>query len=126
MGSCRNNQTMNKIIPTISIGIPVFNEKENIENLLYSILKQSKKNYLLEKVYVVSDGSTDGTDKIVEKIAIKFPQIQLIKDGKRNGKVERVKEIFKKNSSGIILILDGDMILGNKECWFCEISQLCF
>ena len=100
---------------TLSIGIPVYNEAANIENLIISIIRQEKKNYNLDAIYVICDGTNDGTDKIVEKLLKKFPVIRLFKDGKRIGKVERLSEIFKLNTSDIIMVLDGDVVLSNPD-----------
>src|SRR3990172_407424 len=98
---------------TLSIGISVYNEAETIENLLISIIRQKKNNFNLEAIYVICDGTNDGTDKIVEKLIKKFPVIRLLNDSKRKGKIKRLSELFKLNSSDIIMGLDGDVILSN-------------
>ena len=98
---------------TLSIGISVYNEAETIENLLISIIRQKKNNFNLEAIYVICDGTNDGTDKIVEKLIKKFPVIRLLNDSKRKGKIKRLSELFKLNSSDIIMVLDGDVILSN-------------
>ena len=46
---------------TVTIGIPAYNEQENISCLLRSIIKQKAWSYRLQSVVVVCDGSTDGT-----------------------------------------------------------------
>lgn len=100
---------------TISIGISVYNEAATIENLIISIIRQDKSNYNLEKIYVICDGTNDGTEKIVENLKQKYSLICLVNDGKRVGKIERLKEIFKLNTSDIIMVLDGDVVLGNVD-----------
>ena len=100
---------------TVSIGIPVYNEKEGIENLLDSIIRQDANNFNLDSIFVLCDGTNDGTDTIVEKLAKKDSNIRLINDRKRKGKIERLKEIFRLNVSDIILVLDGDMVLGRPD-----------
>lgn len=102
-------------IKTISIGIPVHNEAETIENLIYSIIRQKRTEFELENIFVICDGTNDGTDKIIENLGQTSPNIRMINDGERKGKVERIKEIFKLNTSDIIMVLDGDVVLGNEE-----------
>src|SRR3990167_5938686 len=96
---------------TISIGISVYNEVGNIENLLYSIIRQDKTEFNLEAIYVICDGTNDGTDILVEKLAQKFSIIRLLNDGKRKGKIRRLSELFKLNLSDVLMILDGDVVL---------------
>ncbi|OGK43387.1 hypothetical protein A3B40_00935 [Candidatus Roizmanbacteria bacterium RIFCSPLOWO2_01_FULL_37_16] len=100
---------------TISIGISVYNEVGNIENLLYSIIRQDKTEFNLEAIYVICDGTNDGTDILVEKLAQKFSIIRLLNDGKRKGKIRRLSELFKLNLSDVLMILDGDVVLGKSN-----------
>lgn len=104
---------MNQQKKTLTIGIPVHNEADNIENLLYSIIRQDKTEFNLEAIYVICDGTNDGTDNIVENLKQKFPVIRSVNDGKRKGKNKRLSELFKLNTSDIFMILDGDVVLGN-------------
>lgn len=98
---------------SLTIGIPVYNEEANIANLLDSILSQKQENYTLEKIIVVSDGSTDNTEQIVKQHAKKHPIINLIADGKREGKKKRLIQLYRTNTSSIILISDGDILPGD-------------
>jgi cellulose synthase/poly-beta-1,6-N-acetylglucosamine synthase-like glycosyltransferase len=65
----------------------------------------------LEKIIVVCDGTTDGTDNKVLEMAKKNPLIFLVNDGKRKGKVERLMEIYKMNESDVVFVFDGDVVL---------------
>ena len=57
--------------PTVTIGIPSYNEAQNIGQLLESLLKQVSNSYILEKIIVCSDGSTDDTEQVVKKLESK-------------------------------------------------------
>mgnify|MGYP000952828461 CR=1 FL=1 len=48
----------------LSIIIPCFNEKGNIEAIINNVLKAPVKN---KEIIIVDDKSTDGTDEILEK-----------------------------------------------------------
>lgn len=60
----------------LSIIIPVLNEAENIEKLLLHLVKNSNKRDSLE-IIICDGGSTDGTQKIVEKVAATFSEISI-------------------------------------------------
>lgn len=100
---------------SLTIGIPVHNEEGNISNLLSSILRQTSKNYTLEKILIVDDGSDDNTVNIVMPLAKKHKQIAVITDGKRLGKLQRLNQIYKKNKSDIVMTFDGDILIGSKN-----------
>ncbi|MBM2818065.1 MAG: biofilm synthesis PgaC-like N-glycosyltransferase, partial [Parcubacteria group bacterium] len=94
---------------TVTVGISAYNEEANIGNLLNSVLNQKLDNYKLEKIIVVSDGSTDSTEKKV--IEINSDKIKLIADGKRLGKPIRINQIFREADSEIAVIFDADIKL---------------
>ena len=100
--------TDNKKI-TVTIGIPAHNEEANIKNLLNSILSQRRDNFELEKIIVISDGSTDSTEKRV--LEINSDKIKIIADGKRLSKPMRINQIFSEADSDIVVIFDADIKL---------------
>lgn len=100
---------------TITIGIPVFNEISNIGYLIDSIFNQNSRSYKLEKIIILCDGSTDGTDKKVLKLAKKYKTIHLINDRFRQGKTYRINQLFRINKSNFVIALDGDIILDGKN-----------
>jgi glycosyltransferase involved in cell wall biosynthesis len=57
----------------ITVVIPLFNKKDTIRKTLDSILNQTS---LPEEVIVVNDGSTDGSESVVE--SLKLPFVRLI------------------------------------------------
>lgn len=98
---------------TVTVGIPVYNEVENVGYLLQSIIRQKQLSFKLEKIIVNNDGSTDGTDEKVKEKAKKNPLIVLLKNNNRKGKKKRLEEIYKMNKSDIIITYDGDVVLAN-------------
>lgn len=58
-----------KIIPCATIVLPTFNEKENIESIVKELLNRGY--YII----VSDDGSTDGTEKIVKRLASKNSRV---------------------------------------------------
>src|SRR3989344_5435840 len=102
--------------PTLSIGIPAYNEEANIRLLLNAIIAQKQNNYILGEIIVISDGSTDKT-----ALAAKSIQNYLIKviDHKTNkGMTYRQNEFFKSAKGDIFVLLDADIL--PKDEYFLE------
>jgi len=56
----------------LSLIIPVYNSQQTLAKCLDSILNQSYTDY---EIVVVNDGSTDGSQQIIERYATKYPSI---------------------------------------------------
>src|ERR1035437_9926602 len=106
---------MNNKLLKLSVGIPAYNEEQNIGYLINSILKQTQNAYVLEKIIVISDGSTDSTDLTVHEIVNNDKRVLLVADKKRKGKAQRLNELFIMNKSDILIILDADIVLSKKN-----------
>ena len=65
-------------LTTITIGISAYNEVANIKALLQTLLAQRANNFLLEKIIVISDQSTDDTASEVNSVL--NPRIKFIID----------------------------------------------
>ena len=104
-----------KIKVSVTIGIPAYNEEQNIANLLESILKQEARSFKLIKIIVASDASTDETEKIVRDFSKRYKFIQLLPSKKREGKASRLNQIYKLNKSDILITIDADTVLGNDD-----------
>lgn len=62
-------------MPSISIIIPVYNVEKYLEKCLDSILVD---NSFTGQVICVNDGSTDGSEKILEEYAKKYPNLEIV------------------------------------------------
>jgi glycosyltransferase involved in cell wall biosynthesis len=107
---------------TLTIGIPAYNEENNIAILLNEIIPQKQENFVLEEVIVASDGSTDSTEQLVIEASKNNPLIKLIADGKRLGQTNRLNQLIKLNKSDVLLNLDGDCLLSGDSV-FAEIVK---
>ena len=70
--------SMNDYFP-VSLVIPVFNESENIADLLKTIKEQS---YQPAEIILVDGGSTDDTVRIIKEYTVNDPQFRLIEAGR--------------------------------------------
>lgn len=107
MDKCPLNKTMN-IRPTVTIGIPAYNEAANIGSLVSELLKQREQDYCLEKIIVCSDGSSDATCEIVRGFV--DPRILLLDNSDRKGKAARQNQMIAYCDSDIFILLDADII----------------
>ena len=73
-----------KFQPTVSIILPCYNEEKRIEEKLRNILELKYDHRNLELV-LISDGSTDRTNEIIENFASPVP-LKYIKLTERGGK----------------------------------------
>ncbi|MBI2309871.1 glycosyltransferase [Candidatus Collierbacteria bacterium] len=97
----------------IHIVLPAFNEAESLKVLLPELIRTLKAERLQYKIYVIDDGSLDGTSKIVKDFSRRFPQIKLIAHKINKGLAETIntgfKEALRKSKNGDILItMDAD------------------
>jgi len=94
-------------IPTVTIGIPAYNEEGNITQVLQSLLQQSSSFYFLDAIYCVSDCSTDKTDEIVRN----FPsrKVVFLRNNKRIGKSLILNKLCARSNSDILVVLDADI-----------------
>ena len=97
---------MNKKKFTVTIGIPVYNEENNIKYLLESLLKQSEKNVFIEKIIVISDASTDKTNEIIS--SINNPSVQIIVNKIREGQINIQNKIFSLVNSDVVVLFEAD------------------
>ncbi|MBI4137609.1 glycosyltransferase [Candidatus Roizmanbacteria bacterium] len=94
---------------TITIGTSVFNEEQNIREMLRSICTQMQKTVEIKKIIVLSDGSTDQTVRNAKLIGDR--RIEVIDDGKRYGQPARIRQMLESLTTDILVLLDGDMVL---------------
>jgi len=111
--------------PKISIIIPNFNEKENLErgvlDQVYNYLKKVSYDW---EVIINEDGSTDGGDKIIERFVRSHANFRVI-NGKHGGKAAGIWNGIQKAKGDIILFTDMDQSTPLKEIekilpWFSE------
>jgi len=99
----------------ISIILPAFNEAAQIElcvRKVEDVVKSFSKSY---EIIVSEDGSTDGTDVIVAKLAKINPNLVLLHSPSRLGKGKGIKNALSSSKGKIITFMDVDLAT-NLEC----------
>src|SRR5688500_17500683 len=96
--------------PLIIIGIPAYNEENNIAFLLKDIAAQNTTGYEIKSVVINSDASTDNTEKVA-LVATKLP-VKLLTHKTRKGIAPRLNEIItiaKKEKVSALVLFDADI-----------------
>ena len=97
--------------PTVTIGIPAFNEAANIGTLIGRLLAQKIPNAEIDRLIIVSDGSTDRTADIVRGFS--DPRIKLIEHAKREGIGRSQQDITRQAKGDILVLLNADVLPEN-------------
>ena len=97
----------------IHIVLPSFNEADSLKELLPDLVNTFDSERLKYTVYVIDDGSTDGTDRVVKSFSRRFPKVKLVIHKINMGLAEAVNTGFKtaliKSKNGDVLItMDAD------------------
>ena len=87
----------------ISVVVPTYNEKDNIENLINEVLKQVN-----AEIIVVDDDSPDGTSHIVKHLSKVHKNIRLLRRVGRRGLGSAIVEGFEMASGDIVGVMDAD------------------
>lgn len=93
----------------LSLVIPVYSEKESLEPLSLELGSVLKTIPLESEVLFVDDGSTDGSDRVLEEICSKNPRWRQIRLRRNFGKSAAYECGFKRARGEIIVTLDADL-----------------
>jgi glycosyltransferase involved in cell wall biosynthesis len=100
---------------TVDVVIPTFNEEKNVVLALACLYKQTKKP---RKIYMIDDGSSDGTVNHASKFAeanshdVENPvDIEIIQRKESIGKTPSLKRQARESDCDVLFILDGDTLI---------------
>ena len=109
--SMNRNVSNSNLYKTVSIVIPVFNEKETILEILDKIESASVLG-LKKEIIIVDDFSTDGTRDILSQLKHKY---KIIYHKKNGGKGRALRTGFHFCTGDIVIIQDADMEYDPKD-----------
>lgn len=99
----------------VSVVVPVFNEAPRIRANLELLVAEVAPNFQSYEVLVVSDGSTDGTEKEVRALAAQQPNLRLLVLDRNMGKGHAVRRGFQEARGDYVFFIDGGMELHPRE-----------
>lgn len=92
----------------VTIGIPAYNEELNMRYLLDDIRMQKQEEFVIDKIIIVSDGSTDNTVRVAK--STKFPLLKIVDRKERIGLNKTLNQVFSLATGDILVILSGDVL----------------
>jgi glycosyltransferase involved in cell wall biosynthesis len=92
----------------VSIGLPLYNEEINIDNLIPSILNQKYENF---EIIIINNGSTDNTIKKLEPYIQNDSRLRLINVSKNRGSSWSFKHLVSEAKGKYFAWIAGDMQL---------------
>lgn len=95
---------------SVSICVPAYNEEKNIKKILTALLRQDVKRISINKIVVVSSGSTDRTDQFTMEMQQESDKIHLITESGRNGKASAINAFLQMVDDEIVVIESADTI----------------
>ena len=96
--------------PLLSVVMPVFNERDTIEEIIRRVLAV---NIRIELI-VVDDCSTDGTSQILERLSADLP-FRLLKQPQNGGKGSALRRGFAAVTGDLMIIQDADLEYSPEE-----------
>ncbi len=93
----------------ISVVIPLLNEAESLPELHAWIARVMQENNFSYEVVFVDDGSTDGSWKIVSRLAEQHPEVKGIRFRKNYGKSPALFHGFQKAQGDVVITMDADL-----------------
>jgi glycosyltransferase involved in cell wall biosynthesis len=103
--------------PLLSVVMPVFNERETIEEIIRRVLAVTMRIELI----VVDDVSTDGTSEILERLQLELGFV-LLRQPRNGGKGSALRRGFTAVTGDLVIIQDADLEYSPEE--FPELTGL--
>ena len=101
-----SKKTSGKKTQLLHIVVPVYNEKDNFENLYKTVQAKVK---MPKRMIVVYDFDEDTTVPVVKKLQKKDPELKLVKNTLGRGPLNALKTGFAAVDSGPLLVIMADL-----------------
>jgi glycosyltransferase AglD len=92
-----------------SIVLPAHNEASHMENAVSQITAALQSYGCTYEIIIAEDGSTDGSDKMADKLSETVPYVRVIHGQKRLGRGRALNATFKKSNGNILVYMDVDL-----------------
>ncbi|MGL4392951.1 MAG: glycosyltransferase family 2 protein [Fusobacteriaceae bacterium] len=93
----------------ISVVVPVYNELENIANVVTQVSKSLEKRFEKFEILFINDGSTDGSFELLEKLKTENSVVKVFHFKKNYGKSAALAAGFTIALGDLIVMMDGDL-----------------
>jgi len=93
----------------ISVVVPLFNEEESLPELTAWIDRVMQANGFSYEVWMIDDGSTDDSWKVVQELRAKNPHLKAIKFQRNYGKSPALFVGFRHAQGAVVITMDADL-----------------
>lgn len=92
----------------LSVVVPIFNEREAIEPLLAEIEAACAGTDRSYEIIWVDDGSSDGSDQVLERLAVQRDPVRYVRLRRNFGKSAALRAGFDQSRGAVVVTMDGD------------------
>jgi len=96
-------------MPGLSVVIPVYNEKDNLPELIDRCLAACKKTHYSFEIILVDDGSRDGSPDLISQAADRHPEVVAVILNRNYGQHAAVFAGLVQSKGEIVITLDADL-----------------
>ena len=93
----------------ISVVVPLFNEEESLPELVAWIDRVMRANDFSYEVWMIDDGSTDDSWRVVTELRERYPAVKAVKFQRNYGKSPALYVGFKQVSGDVVITMDADL-----------------
>ena len=93
----------------ITVTIPVFNEHDNLRQLFDELVNELKALGRDWEVIFINDGSTDGSEALLDELADQEPRVRVLHFRRNHGQTAAMMAGFDYARGDIIIPMDGDL-----------------
>ncbi len=95
--------------PYLSVVVPVYNEEENVSELVEGIWKSLSSTGYSFEVIIVDDGSTDRTAEILRGLKARYPWLRVVIFRRNFGQSAAMTAGFDLARGSVVVTMDGDL-----------------
>ena len=93
----------------MSLVIPVFNERDNLEPLLREIVSALSPLGRPYEILAVDDGSTDGSSDLLQRLKTSCPALRVVRFARNAGQTAAIDAGFRRARGVVVVTLDADL-----------------
>jgi dolichol-phosphate mannosyltransferase len=93
----------------LSLVIPVYNERDNLEPLVGEIAGSLAGTGWRYEVILVDDGSSDGSDAVLARLGKRHPELRVIRFARNAGQTAAIDAGFHRARGEVVVTLDADL-----------------
>lgn len=92
-----------------SLVLPAYNEAEGLSESVLQVAEALHKITPAFEIIIAEDGSTDGTDKVAEALAMEYPYIKHLHSDDRLGRGKALNRAFRLSEGEVLAYVDVDL-----------------